>query len=803
MDRTLAQRFLTVKRTLFDSYYSFLNPQQRQAVYTVKGPLLILAGAGSGKTTVLVNRIAYIIRFGNAYYSDFIPEGLTEERVARLEAMAGRPREEIEPYLDTFTTDACAPWRVLAITFTNKAAGEMKERLAQNLKNEELSGQVWAGTFHSICMRILRTHTEAAGLKPNFSIYDAEDSKKAISRAIRNLDMDEKVIPSKLVQSVISRSKDQLKGAEEYAQDVAHFDFQSRQIARIFKEYERILAEANALDFDDIILRTVKLFGNEPAILQQYQNRFSYVCVDEYQDTNKAQFVLTVQLSGGYNNLMVVGDDDQSIYRFRGATIENILTFDRVFRDATVIRLEENYRSTSCILQAANEVIRHNRGRHEKTLWTRRGDGEKITLLEPATQDEEGAMILDVILAGVRSGQYRYSDFAVLYRLNAQSNSLEKAFNRSGVPYRLLGGVRFADRKEIRDIVAYLQLIQNHDDTERMMRIINEPKRKIGEKAISLVRQIAVEEDLTMFTVMKNASRYVALAGVAKPLQAFADMIEELGEYAAGHSVLDTVNKTLNRTGYLEMLQAGGPDEQDRIDNLEEFKSNVVEYEENAEDATLAGFLEEVALVAEVDRYDATADAVVLMTIHSAKGLEFPVVFLPGMEENLFPSSRAVDEGPEGLEEERRLAYVAITRAKDRLYLLHARERLLYGHTSYEQVSRFVREIPQELIASAVRRKDPPPNYAGRGFYGSGTARSTGAGAGFGTPWTGSSKPRAAGGSTDPAELRIGDRVRHATFGEGEVLSVTRTGKDYFLEVAFDKAGTKRLLAAYAKLKKL
>ncbi|MBQ2757182.1 MAG: UvrD-helicase domain-containing protein [Clostridia bacterium] len=796
----LQQRYLAVKRALFDRYYRSLNPEQREAVYHINGPLLILAGAGSGKTTVLVRRIAYMIRFGNAYHSDYVPFDLDAAHVASLEEAAKGDigDGDLEILLSEFTNNPCPPWRVLAITFTNKAAGEIKARLARAFpENPDLTSNIWAGTFHSICMRILRRYHEAAGLKEGFSVYDTDDSKKAIQAVMKELNIDDKVLSHKTVQNAISRAKDKLITPEEYTFAIG-CDFRDKQIATVYEAYQKRLAASNALDFDDIILRTVRLLEANPEILQSYQSQFRYVSVDEYQDTNEAQFRLTALLSGGWRNLMVVGDDDQSIYKFRGATIANILNFDRVFSEAKIIRLEQNYRSTQSILDAANAVISHNEGRKGKTLWTNRGKGKKIHLLNPDHQNAEARTIIDIITRKVVNEGMRYRDFAVLYRTNAQSNALEMAFARSAVPYRMLGGVRFSDRKEIRDIVAYLQLINNHTDQERLLRIVNEPRRKLGDKTLDAVREIAVVEGCSMFDVMARADQYTALSRSAATLIGFTKLISDLTDLAGVMALDDFVKEVLERTGYRQMIADMGPEEAERLDNLDEFISNVKEYQDNTDTPTLTEFLEETALVADVDRYDENADAVVLMTIHSAKGLEFPQVFLPGFEEGLFPGTQTLTSGPDELEEERRLAYVAITRAKDELYILHAKSRMLYGRTGANPPSRFLAEIPEVLLELPEKRQE--------GSFAT-YQRQTAAYRGSYQGSQGNRDRITVGTSQRPAvrELEIfkpGDRVRHMLFGEGEILSVQKMGADYLYEIAFDVKGTKKLMATYAKLKK-
>lgn len=795
MNNEIKERYIRAKRALFDKAYASLNEKQREAVFTTEKPLLVLAGAGSGKTTVLVKRIAFIIKYGNAYYSENVPESVTEEQVHGLELAADLPTEEIEQLLPVFINNPCPPWQVLAITFTNKAANEIKMRLAGAFSgNETIASDIWAGTFHSICMRILRKYGDRIGYGTGFSIYDTDDAKKLISSCMKILNIDEKIMPIKTVMNEIGRAKDKLITPEMYARE-AGVDFRLKKVADIYTEYEKQLKASNSLDFDDIIMETVKLLREDEEVRTYYQKHFKYVCVDEYQDTNHAQFVLTSLLSGGSGNLMVVGDDDQSIYKFRGATIENILDFDRTYNNAKVIKLEQNYRSTGNILDAANEVIKHNEGRKGKTLWTAKGKGDKILLRRLDDQNSEARYIIDTVNAAVSRKERTYKDFAVLYRVNAQANTIERAFAKSGMPYRVLGGTRFSDRKEIRDIVAYLQLINNHSDRERLLRIINEPKRKIGAKAIEAVEEIAAYENTSLFDVIERSASYPALANYVSRFTEFAEIINRLSELSNEVTLDVLVRETLDRTGYRQMLIDAGEEEAERLDNLDEFVSNVIEYQNNNEEPTLTGFLEETALVADVDRYDENADAVVLMTIHSAKGLEFPVVFLPGFEDGIFPGMQSILD-PSELEEERRLAYVAITRAKERLYITHAKSRLLFGRTQYNPRSRFIDEIPTELIddilGDNVRAEQVRAPFTG--------AKKT-----RNVPYEAITvnKPLFAKSPEKTAQFDAGDRVRHMTFGEGEIISVKPMGADMLYEIMFDNVGMKKLMATYARLKKV
>lgn len=807
MQKTLDERYLEAKRRLFDKVYSNLNEKQREAVFTTEGNLLVLAGAGSGKTTVLVHRIAFIIKYGNAYYSTYVPFGIDEARVRELERAESLTAEEIEDILPEFISSPCPPWNMLAITFTNKAANEIKHRLQRAIPEENGADAIWAGTFHSVCVRILRVYADRLGYGKDFTIYDATDSKNAIKEVIKSLDIDEKLLSDKAAAGLISHAKNELMDAVQFEKEYGQTDYRRKLVAKVYKKYSERLRSSNAMDFDDLIMNTVLLLENDKEVKEYYQRKFRYVSVDEFQDTNVAQLRLTALLGGGYGNLMVVGDDDQSIYRFRGAVVANILNFNKKFKDTKTIRLEQNYRSTNTILNAANAVISHNQGRLGKTLWADRGDGERIVLRVASDQNEEARYIVSEIQKAVAEGKRRYKDFAVLYRTNAQSQTIERVFAKSALPYRMLGGLRFNDRKEIRDIVAYLQFIVNPSDKERMRRIINEPKRKIGDRTVSGIEIIAEEQGKSVYDIMLNADKYPALSRSAKTLKGFAEMIETLRLMLNTDMKLEVfVNQVLDLSGYRQMLIDGGEEEKERLENIEEFISGVIEYEKNNDDPTLLGFLEENALVSEVDKYDEDADAAVMMTMHSAKGLEFPVVFLPGMEDGLFPGAQTITGGPEEMEEERRLAYVAITRAKDELYILRTRSRLLYGRTNAYPVSRFVEEIPAKLI-----REDTPyvPEYDRRPkvyfhadddsyAYSSERRNDSQYNGGF-TIMKKPAPPVAEGARL----LCEGDRVKHFTFGEGEIMSVRPMGNDVLYEVAFDNVGTKKLMGNYAKLKKI
>ena len=817
----LKSRYLAAKRRLFMTVWSKkLNPEQCEAVFQASGPLLVLAGAGSGKTTVLVNRICFLIKYGNAYHSEDVPE-LDEADVVALETVAEQtaagliPTETVESdILPEFITSPCPPWGMLAITFTNKAAREIKERLSSALGDEGVSGEIWAGTFHSICVRILRRFGELVGYRSGFTIYDTDDKKRLISDVMKELNISDKILQIKTVANAISAAKDKLISPEEYRPNPN--SPRDKDIHRIYTAYQKALISYNAMDFDDIIMKTVEILERFEEPREYYQNKFRYVCVDEYQDTNPAQFRLTELLGAKHRNIMVVGDDDQSIYRFRGATVENILSFDRTYPDARVIKLEQNYRSTKTILAAANAVISHNCDRHDKRLWCKAGVGEQIVLRRCDHQNDEARYITDTIMHSVIHEGKRYRDFAVLYRINELSRSLEGGFAKSGIPYRVLGGQRFYDRKEIRDVVAYLYLILSEDDDQRLKRIINEPKRKIGAATVDAVMAIAHTEGRSMFSVLRDAKDYPELAKASEKLLSFVSLIESLRRAECPPSAL--IGLVFEKTGYKAMLEAEGEVSKGRIDSVNEFVSAAVEYESRAEDeVTLSGFLEEVALVSDVDKYDDDADAVVLMTIHSAKGLEFPTVFLAGVEDGVFPGMQSMLE-PSEMSEERRLAYVAITRAKERLYMTHTSERTMYGRTVSNPLSRFIREeVPEELIKkdapsyrftpAGMRTQSAPfqppraqSRTASTPAFGGELSRRADTSARVAQ---GARREKGDAASFGVVRFASGARVRHGIFGAGTVISSREMGGDVLYEVAFDNGTTKKLMATYAKLTKI
>ncbi len=783
----LQERYLSLKKKIIEQEYSRMNDMQRQAVVTVDGPLLILAGAGSGKTTVLVNRIACLLSYGNAYLDTAVPEKIGEHEIEFLSQYVQHPNEqEREAVHGILAVRPPRPWNILAITFTNKAAGELKERL--NAMLGEDGGEVNAGTFHSVCVRILRRNIDRLGYTGSFTIYDTDDSLRVVKDSMADLGVSDKMFPPKAVLGEISRSKDKMLSPKQFIQSVGS-DYRLSVIGKIYDRYQTRLKTANALDFDDLIVLTVRLFEEFPDVLEYYQNRFRYILVDEYQDTNHAQYCLVSLLAGKHHNLCVVGDDDQSIYKFRGATIENILSFEKQFRNAVVIRLEQNYRSTQNILDAANAVISHNQERKGKRLWTQNGDGEKIVVRRASDESAEAEFVASSIVENVKNGR-KYSDHAVLYRMNAQSNSVERYFIRSNIPYRIIGGHKFFERKEIKDMLAYLNVINNPSDSVRLKRIINEPKRGIGASTVAAAEQIAEGEGIPLFEVLREADTYPALSRRSGPLKEFVRIITELAFAAEQESLEDLLDQLLQETGYRLMLQADGPEGEVRLENIEELKSNMKNYEEeNQDDASLSGFLEEVALYTDLDNLNQSEDSVVMMTLHSAKGLEFPYVYIVGMEEGIFPS-RNILNFPEELEEERRLAYVGITRAKEKLYLLSAASRMLFGSTTRNRSSRFLEEIPGEL----TDRKDLTVHTY--------------------TPYQPQTKQVPAAFSVEPAgrpakaapaaiDFKVGDTVSHRVFGNGMVVSMTPMANDVLVEVAFDKVGTKKIMANFARLKKI
>lgn len=782
-----------LRRKVLEKEFSRMNERQREAVFHTEGPLLILAGAGSGKTTVLVNRIANLIRYGSAYHSDedrFLTEQDALAMQAYLDGTASLP-EETRSHM---AVHACRPWQVLAITFTNKAAGELKNRLSSMLG--EQGGEIWASTFHSACARFLRQFGDRLGYTSHFTIYDTDDSKRLMKDCQRILKIEDKVLSHKAILGEISRAKDNLVTPDEFI-TAAGRDNRLALIGQAYKLYQQGLAKADAMDFDDLIANTVRLLQNCPDVLEYFQNKFRYIMVDEYQDTNHAQYLLVKLLAERSGNLCVVGDDDQSIYKFRGATIENILSFEKTFPNARTIRLEQNYRSTQTILDAANAVIANNVERKGKTLWTENPQGKPISVYTAINEMGEAEYITKQILE--EAATRKFSDFAVLYRMNSQSSTLERCFVKSGVPYRMLGGLRFYERKEIRDMIAYLCVINNPGDEIRLRRIINQPKRQIGEKTIAQAAEIAAGLGESLFEVISHADEFEALKRSSAKLLQFADLINELIQASSTLNLGDLYELLLEKTNYSQYLRETEEETaQDRIDNINELLSNLRQYEQdNGEEATLSGFLEEISLMTDVDNLDESVDAVVMMTMHSAKGLEFPCVFLPGFEEGIFPGMQAIYNPPE-IEEERRLAYVAITRAKEELTIVNAETRMIFGSTNRNKPSRFCMEIPEELVDRHRARewKKPEPGTVLPVSYRETRAVSMQAARNFG--------PAAAARPEKPSvALRPGDAVMHKTFGQGMILSASPMGNDVLLEIAFERVGTKKLMANFARLQKL
>ena len=761
-----------------------LNEPQRQAVMATDGPLLILAGAGSGKTRVLTHRTAYLI-------------------------------------------EECGvnPYNIMAITFTNKAAGEMRERIDQMVGYG--SESIWVCTFHSTCVRILRRYIDRLGFGTNFTIYDSDDQKTLMKDICKRLEIDTKMYKEKMFLSAISSAKDELIDPIEFETRAAG-DYVKRKQAQVYREYQQALKQNNALDFDDLIMKTVELFKLDKEVLASYQDRFRYIMVDEYQDTNTAQFELIRLLALKYQNLCVVGDDDQSIYKFRGANIYNILNFEHHFPDATVIKLEQNYRSTQNILDAANAVIANNQGRKEKRLWTDNGAGDKITFEQLDTAAEEADFVARDIARRVRKGEYQYKDCAILYRTNAQSRLFEERFITANIPYKIFGGVNFYARKEVKDLLAYLKTIDNGQDDLAVRRIINIPKRGIGAASINKVALYAQEQEISFYDALCVAEQVPGLGKAAAKIRPFVLFIQSMKAKAKLLSVADLLQEVIETTGYVRELEAEGTDEAEaRIENIDELISKAVDYAEGEEAPTLNGFLENVALVADIDSFDENSDYVVLMTLHSAKGLEFPNVYLAGLEDGLFPSYMSItsDNSQAEIEEERRLAYVGITRAKKNLTITSARVRMVRGQTQYGKVSRFVREIPPELLSGKIyesKTKEEPieqstfqkarkafrtvPSYGGSGY-----GKEVGEGYGSTFHSSKATKPvytkvenqRDFGSAGGALSYQVGDRVRHIKFGDGEVMAIVSGGRDYEVTVDFDKAGTKKMFASFAKLKKI
>ena len=803
MTDSMLNRFVAARRRYILSQFNNLNSMQQEAVATTDGPLLLLAGAGSGKTTVLINRIANLIRFGRASDSIDVPDTVTEEDVVFLESLQ-KPVSEFDTHRANYlcALDPAAPWSIMAITFTNKAANELKERLTNMLGPE---GQdVWAMTFHSACCRILRRDIERLGYSKSFTIYDTSDSERVMKDVIKDMGLDEKTFPARYVLSVISREKDNMVSASEMLQRTeSGNDYSMLHIARAYQKYQNRLKENNALDFDDIIFQTVILLQENDDVCTYYQRKFRYILVDEYQDTNHMQYLLTSLLAGGYENICVVGDDDQSIYRFRGATIENILNFEKQYRGSRIIRLEQNYRSTQSILNAANAVIAHNIGRKGKRLWTANGQGKPITVYEAADEGAEANYVAGQIITASKGKAFK--DYAVLYRTNAQSNALEFAFKRNAIPYRVIGGMRFFDRAEIKDMLAYLCVINNRNDDLRLHRIINNPPRGLGPKSIETADRLAQAEGKSLYQVVSDPYSYGPLEKSAGKMLQFTVLIEEMAQLLEdGTSLPEFYDEVMLRSGYIAMLESKPTEEnKTKLENIRELKSSINAYMQNTDAPSLAGFLEEIALYTDLEQYDEGDDAVVMMTMHSAKGLEFPTVFLVGFEDGLFPGMRAIGDREE-MEEERRLCYVAITRAKENLTITHAKQRMLYGRTNAALPSRFLREIPDDIVVKKGGYQTAQTRYSDVGSFDTSTIYDT-------QPlrkkvsYQSAYSYNTTANSATYLELNKGDMVQHTAFGKGMVLSVVKMGGDALLEIAFDQIGTKKLMAktASAHLKKL
>ncbi len=797
MDQTiLDKKYATLRRALIEQQYEKLNPAQREAVMHTTGPLLVLAGAGSGKTTVLINRVANLVRFGKASDCDLVPDILTAADVDFLENLQQPISEEDRRRADYLcAVEPVVPWSILAITFTNKAAGELKERLEAMLGPQ--AQDVWAMTFHSACCRILRRDAERVGLTSHFTIYDTVDTERIMKDIIKELGLDDKTFPAKYILTIISREKDRLTTPERLlARAEMNGDYRAKTVAKAYQIYQNRLKENNAVDFDDIILLTVKLLQENEDIRTYYQRKFKYVLVDEYQDTNHLQYLLTSLLAGGYENICVVGDDDQSIYRFRGATIENILDFEKQYKGARVIRLEQNYRSTQAILNAANAVISHNLGRKGKRLWTANGAGDPITVYEAADERAEANFVANRIISASKGKNFK--DYAILYRTNAQSNALEYAFKFNAIPYRIIGGTRFFDRAEIKDMLAYLVVIHNRSDDLRLKRIINNPPRGIGAKTVETAERLALADGKALYDVVADPYSYGPLEKSANKLMNFVIMLEDLASLLdGGISLPEFYDEVMRRTGYAEALELKPTEEnKTRLENIKELRSSILNYCENSQEPTLAGFLEEIALYTDIEQYNDSEDAVVMMTMHSAKGLEFPNVFLVGFEDGLFPGMRAIGDAEE-MEEERRLCYVAITRAKRNLTISHARQRMLYGRTNAAMASRFLREIPEEMTVKKGGYR-PAADWQNQGFSGGYVRPAQPVKKPEYTPYT---PPK----SAPLPDINKGDMVEHTAFGRGLVLSVLKMSGDALLEIAFDQVGTKKLMAktAAAHMKKL
>lgn len=814
----LERRFIQARHDAIATEYSNLNPCQRQGVLATEGPLLLLAGAGSGKTTVLIHRVANLLRFGRGSDTDEIPIPISEDEVQFLEQYAAAPDAAQRPLMEYLcAVEPARPWEVLAITFTNKAANELKERLGRML-GEEVAADVWASTFHSACVRILRRDIDRLGFDRSFTIYDSDDSKRVIKDIIKELELEEKSFPPREVQTIISRAKNDMQTPEDFAeQGKAVNDWRKIRMGKVYSLYNKKLRDANALDFDDLLWHTVRLLETAGDVREYYQRKFRYILIDEYQDTNALQYRLAALLTNQAKNICVVGDDDQSIYRFRGADITNILSFERQFKGARVIRLEQNYRSTQNILDAANAVIRHNQGRKGKTLWTENGRGELVTVKTTYNESDEANFVLGQIMMYYRRGG-NWGDCAVLYRTNAQSNAMEYACKRNGVPYKIYGGLKFFDRAEVKDMLAYLCVINNPADDLRLRRIINVPARKIGAATVDKAQLIAARYGLTLYDVLCRAEEFPELKSSAAKLKPFTDMIEEMRRRLPDCPLPEFYDYVCERSGYAPALrEKDDVESRGRLENVQELKSSILTYLENAEgtEPSLSGFLDEIALYTDLDSRADGDNCVTMMTMHAAKGLEFPQVFVVGMEEGLFPGNRAMGDGAE-MEEERRLCYVAMTRAREKLTLTNARQRTLYGRTTPCMPSRFLNEIPEENMEwlskpqpRSESREERDSDYGDRGYgsyggYGQRSAAPVVTRREPAEPKAGALRSAAGASKAAPKaaaprmQIQAGETVEHDAFGRGLVLSVRTMGGDALVEVAFDSVGTKKLMLKMA-----
>lgn len=763
----LIKNFLNEKRKILENEFKNMNEMQRKAIFTVKGPVLILAGAGSGKTTVLVNRILYLLKYGNSYYCE-----------QNFEKFNG---DEIDE--DMLKVDVPKPEQILAITFTNKAAKELCSRLENALG--EKAKRINSGTFHSQCIKILIRHIELLGYKNNFVIYDNNDSKNIIKNIISNLNLNIKIYQPKSILYEISKAKNSFLSPIEYEKEIENNQYK-KDISKIYKMYQNSLKNANALDFDDILCLTVKLLKENEDILKIYQEKFHYIMVDEYQDTNYVQYQLIKLLCNLHKNLCVVGDDDQSIYKFRGAAIENILNFENQLENVTTIKLEQNYRSTQNILSAANSLIAHNNFRKNKKIWTNQGDGKKVKEIHVSVENEEAELVCKIINENV-SNNMQYKDHVVLYRMNAQSANIEKFLVRNSIPYQIIGSTKFYDRKEIKDIISYLTILDNSYDDLRLIRIINEPKRGIGTGTISKLLKLSKNLNIPIYEIIKNAKEYEILSGKLAQLEEFYNLIENLKQNIGKKSISEIYDELIEKIKYVEFLKEQGPQEEHRIENLKELKTNIMQFEIENKDATLSDFLFEISLYTDINEYNENSDKISLMTLHAAKGLEFPIVFMVGMEEGIFPGAMSM-ENPKDLEEERRLAYVGITRAKKELYLMCSAQRMIFGSVRYSKPSRFLSEISiqyKEILDKVTKHlsnceiKEHKPKISFNEFKN-----------------LKSKQPL-------KIDFKKDEIVLHSVFGKGVVISITPIGNDHLVEIDFEEKGKKKVMANYAKLKKI